>query len=69
MKSMSYFKAWYKIKIGGDFEEHRDAKRWCAEHFGEDSWTNNGGVWTWTDSNCFRFRNKKDFVLFVLRWS
>lgn len=52
-------------------DEHCELRDWCAKHFGP------GGRskryrwrYGWTDSeNVYYFKNSKDAMMFVLRWS
>ena len=41
------------------YEKFEPMKEWCREQFG-DNWAFRGWIW--------RFRYKKDYVLFLLRW-
>jgi hypothetical protein len=66
-KILSSSKSWYEIQIGD--ADTPEAKRWCHERLGVDHWFEEHGVWTWLNTNFFRFQNEKDFVLFSLRWS
>ena len=47
-----------------------DAVEWCRAQFGQDSIPDhNDGVWSWSYPRYFHFRNEKDYMLFLLRWS
>ena len=63
---------WYEVTIDGKNE--MAATSWCEEQFGRasthpDSWSRWYRVYTGISPGNFRFRDEKDYILFVLRWS
>lgn len=58
---------WYEAKL---FKNIDDALDWCEQQFGKepnhpDAWSR----WYFNVNRTFRFRDEKDYVLFMLRWS
>ena len=63
---------WYECTIPRveNFNIRTDAIEWCHAHFGPDSIPDHGdGVWSWSYPRYFKFKNEKDYMLFLLRWS
>ena len=46
---------------------------WCAKHFGEQRYylhnSRGGERWRFVGEGVFEFKDKKDLVLFLLRWA
>jgi hypothetical protein len=58
---------WYEAKVPRD---QQAAFAWCVKQFGPeptntDAWTR----WYFNVDRTFRFRDEKDYVMFILRWS
>jgi hypothetical protein len=58
---------WYEAKLPRD---QQAAFNWCVKQFGPepkntDAWTR----WYFNVDRTFRFRDEKDYVMFILRWS
>jgi hypothetical protein len=58
---------WYEAKLPRDGQA---AFNWCVKQFGPeptitDAWTR----WYFNVDRTFRFRDEKDYVMFILRWS
>jgi hypothetical protein len=58
---------WYEAKLPRD---QQAAFAWCVKQFGPeptntDAWTR----WYFNVDRTFRFRDEKDYVMFILRWS
>jgi hypothetical protein len=58
---------WYEAKMLGN---QQAAFAWCVKQFGPeptntDAWTR----WYFNVDRTFRFRDEKDYVMFILRWS
>jgi hypothetical protein len=58
---------WYEAKVP---REQQAAFAWCVKQFGPeptntDAWTR----WYFNVDRTFRFRDEKDYVMFILRWS
>jgi hypothetical protein len=71
MKPASKYKfsraKWYEAKLPRDGQ---GAFNWCVKQFGPepkntDAWTR----WYFNVNRTFRFRDEKDYVMFILRWS
>jgi len=68
---------WYECTIPRteDFSIRTDAIQWCHAQFGPDriletpSATTHQGDWTWSYPRDFKFKNEKDYMLFLLRWA
>jgi len=63
---------WYDVTIDGKNE--MAAISWCEEQFGRaatqpDAWARWYRVYTGISPGNFRFRDEKDYILFVLRWA
>ena len=59
---------WYVAEFDGKY--YFEVEEWCAEQFGPhprnpDAWSR----WHHTYSEKIHFRDEKDYVLFMLRWS
>jgi hypothetical protein len=57
---------WYEAKVPRD---QQAAFAWCMKQFGPeptitDAWTR----WYFNVNRTFRFRDEKDYVMFILRW-
>ena len=62
---------WYfaDLSTAFDLDRIKESWVWCTEHFGplpkqQDAWTR----WYHVGAS-FKFRDEKDYVLFMLRWS
>jgi hypothetical protein len=58
---------WYEAKLPRD---QQAAFAWCVKQFGPeptntDAWTR----WYFNVDRKFRFRDEKDYVMFILKWS
>lgn len=68
---------WYECTIPRveGVSTRKDAIEWCHAHFGRDripetpTATIHPGDWTWSYPRDFKFKNEKDYMLFLLRWS
>ena len=59
---------WYVAEF--NVKDFTDVVHWCREHFGPhprhpDAWSR----WKHTYENKIHFRDEKDYIWFVLRWS
>ena len=71
------------ITFGKDrYHEHREMEQWCAENIGKGQWIMSQFPSTWKGmgdlrwtihsmfgNTTFAFRSKKDYAMFLLRWS
>jgi hypothetical protein len=75
MKPASKYKfsraKWYEAEFGpADYLKVREVREWCVEQFGpeprnHDAWSR----WYHKNHNRIFFRDEKDYVWFMLRWS
>jgi hypothetical protein len=61
---------WYVADLFGKGYNLSELYEWCEQHFGShpkcpDAWSR----WTNNRNSLFRFRDEKDYVWFMLRWS
>lgn len=59
---------WYEGKF--DWRKYEEVHNWCEQHFGKhpkrpDAWSR----WNHMYEDMILFRDEKDYILFVLRWS
>lgn len=59
---------WYEGKF--DWRKYEEVHNWCEQHFGKhpkrpDAWSR----WNHMYEDMILFRDEKDYMLFVLRWS
>ncbi len=58
---------WYEAKVPRDGQA---AFNWCVKQFGpEPTNTDAWSRWYFNVNRTFRFRDEKDYVMFILRWS
>jgi tRNA isopentenyl-2-thiomethyl-A-37 hydroxylase MiaE len=61
---------WYIADLFNTGHNMNEVREWCTTQFGKKD--KNADAWSrWTNNNnsLFRFRDEKDYIMFVLRWS
>ena len=61
---------WYIGDLWNTGHDMNEVRQWCAEQFGPvakapDAWSH----WQNNNTSFFRFRDERDWLWFVLRWS
>jgi hypothetical protein len=61
---------WYIGDLFDSGYDMNEVRQWCAEQFGpKDKVPNAWSRWINNNTSLFRFRDERDYLWFVLRWS
>lgn len=59
---------WYQAKF--DLQDYKEVDKWCEEKFGpHPDYPNELSRWWHRFEDSILFRDEKDYILFMLRWS